>query len=260
MKKNLLLGLACLAPATLFAQSAFEGTWRMNLQSTQYVGKDNFLLRDSMFRCSTCSPKLAVKADGRDHPVTGSPYFDAVNVKVVDERALEIMYKKAGKVSSTTKLTAAQDGKTLRSEFDEVTEGGQKISGKYTSTREGAAPQGTHKISGLWQPGKLESASESIIEVTYKATDDGLSMSGQAGSSYTAKFDGKDYPYAGDPGITSVSLRKIDANTIEETDKRNGKAIWVTRMTVAPDGKTMSVKAQDKVRGVTIGWTAEKQR
>jgi hypothetical protein len=56
-----------------------------------------------------------------------------------------------------------------------------------------------------------------------------------------------------------VSLKKIDANTIEETAKRNGKVISVRRMTVAADGKTMSVNSAGKLRGVTIKWTAEKQ-
>ena len=84
-------------------------------------------------------------------------------------------------------------------------------------------------------------------------------MSDQAGDSYTAKFDGKDYPYKGDPGTTSVSLKKIDANTIEETYKRNGKVIIVNRMTVAPDGKTLSANFEDKLRSVTFKSTAEKQ-
>jgi hypothetical protein len=42
-------------------------------------------------------------------------------------------------------------------------------------------------------------------------------LSDQTGDSYAAKFDGKDYPYKGRSGVTSVSLEKIDANTIVET-------------------------------------------
>ena len=70
---------------------------------------------------------------------------------------------------------------------------------------------------------------------------------------------GKDYPYKGDPGTTSVVLKKVDANTIEETDKRNGKVISVTRMTVAPDGKSLKMETQDKVHNATVSSTAEKQ-
>ncbi len=104
-----------------------------------------------------------------------------------------------------------------------------------------------------------ENVTENVLQVTFKATDDGLSMTDLTGDSYNAKFDGKDYPYRGDPGTTSVSLRKIDANTIEETDKRNGKTISVTRMTVESDEKTMNVNVEDKLRNVTMKWSAKKQ-
>jgi hypothetical protein len=70
---------------------------------------------------------------------------------------------------------------------------------------------------------------------------------------------GKDYPYEGDPGTASVSLKKIDANTIEETDKRNGNALSVSRMTVAADGKSMKIAVQDKLHNQTANWTAEKE-
>ena len=84
-------------------------------------------------------------------------------------------------------------------------------------------------------------------------------MSDPIGDSYTAKFDGKDYPYKGDPGTTSVSLKKIDANTIEETDKRNGKVTAVIHIAVSADGKTMKFAITDKLHNTTANWTAEKQ-
>jgi hypothetical protein len=257
--KKLLFAAVFLAPTILLAQSGFDGVWRMNLQNTQYVGKENYSLQNGVFRCSTCDPKIDTKADGQDHSVSGSPYFDAVNVRVVDDRTVEIVYKKKAKVSGTSKLSASPDGKTLATEFANVTEGGQTVNGKYTAARLAAAPGSAHKISGVWQPGKLDDISENVMEVTYKGDGDGLSMSDKAGNSYTAKFDGKDYPYKGDPGITTVALQKIDARIIEETYKRDGKTVGVSRKTVAPDGKTMSVSFEDKVRSVTIKWTADKR-
>lgn len=43
-------------------------------------------------------------------------------------------------------------------------------------------------------------------------------------------------------------MKSLDKNTIEETDKRDGKVIGVSRMTVAADGKTMTAKFEDKLR------------
>lgn len=58
---------------------------------------------------------------------------------------------------------------------------------------------------------------------------------------YTARYDGKDYPIRGSAGGDQISLRRIDAYTTESTEKRNGKAVIVATRTVSPDGKTLTV-------------------
>src|ERR1039458_5891986 len=74
MKKRMMwLALLILVPKISSAQSAFGGTWRINLKDTQYVGKQNLSLRDGVYRCDTCVPKENVKADGRDHPQNPGP-------------------------------------------------------------------------------------------------------------------------------------------------------------------------------------------
>jgi hypothetical protein len=259
MKKMMLLALVILAPEILFAQSAFDGTWRFNLGDAQFGGKEEFLLANGVYRCGTCDPKIEAKADGQDHKVSDSPYFDAISVRAVSDKAIEIVNKKGGKVVGTMKRTASGDGNTLTTEWSSLTNNGQPASGKYNSARVGPAPGGAHKLSGSWRPEKVESASENVMTVGFKETDDSLSMTQPTGEAYSAKFDGKDYPYKGDPGLTSVSLNKIDANTIEETDKRDGKAIAVVLMTVAPDGKTMTFSFESKLNSQTAKWTAQKQ-
>jgi hypothetical protein len=94
---------------------------------------------------------------------------------------------------------------------------------------------------------------------TYKVEDGSLSMSNPNGQSYVAKLDGTEAPYKGDPGTTSVSLKSMGKNTIEETDKREGKVISIVRMTVGADGKTMTVKVEDKLHGTKSQFTAAKQ-
>ena len=84
-------------------------------------------------------------------------------------------------------------------------------------------------------------------------------MSTPTGESYTARLDGKDYPVKGAYGWDSVSLKRLDDSTIEETDKRNGKVVEVVKMTVSPDGKKMTVVAMDKLTGRTSTYVAEKQ-
>ena len=119
-------------------------------------------------------------------------HFDTVSVRATNDHSIEIVNKKNGKVVGTSKVTASEDSKELTNEFTFVNEGGQSGGGKYTSTRVGTPPTAASKISGEWQPGALQSATENIVITTYKVNGDGLSMSDLNGDSYTAKFDGKD--------------------------------------------------------------------
>jgi len=56
---------------------------------------------------------------------------------------------------------------------------------------------------------------------------------------YSAKFDGKDYPATGaGDGSNTVSVKRIDANTVETTNKKNGQVTTRIRSVVSEDGKT----------------------
>jgi hypothetical protein len=68
---------------------------------------------------------------------------------------------------------------------------------------------------------------------------------------YEARYDGKDYEITGSLGGDKISLRRIDANTTESSQKRGGKVVIVATRTVSPDGKTLTV--------VSKGTTAEGQ-
>jgi hypothetical protein len=74
-----------------------------------------------------------------------------------------------------------------------------------------------------------------------------------------AKFDGKEYPVTGDPGQTSVTLKRLDDNTVMETDHRLGRVTDEIRMAAAKDGKTIDVTDKDVLRGQTVTFTLEKQ-
>jgi len=63
----------------------------------------------------------------------------------------------------------------------------------------------------------------------------------------------------GDPGVTSVSVRTIGNNVLEETDKREGKPIGVFKVAVAADGKTAKASYDDKLQNRTTDFMATKQ-
>ena len=65
-------------------------------------------------------------------------------------------------------------------------------------------------------------------------------------SEYTAKYDGKDYAVqgpagGGNPPRATLSARRIDAYTTENTNKMGGKVLSVSSRVVSKDGKTLTI-------------------
>src|SRR6202521_572169 len=263
MKKLLwfVLLLSLLTPGLAMAQSVFDGTWKVDLKTAQFPTKpDVYVLQNGMYHCKTCVPAIGIKADGQDQKVTGHPYFDTMSIKLVDDRTIEETDKKNGKVVATSKTWASTDGNKLMFEFtDSSDSNADPVTGKGEETRVAKGPAGSHAISGSWRASKMESVSDNGLVFTYKVAGDSLTMTNLTGQSYTAKLDGTDAPYKGDPGTTSVSVKSMGKNTIEETDQRDGKVTTIARMTVAAKGKTMTVAIDDKLHGTTSQFVAEKQ-
>ena len=263
MRKLTWAGLltACLVPASTMAQSSFDGTWKISLNNVQFPVKPQvFLLQDGMYDCKTCVPPIHVKANGQDQTVTGNPYFDTINVKVVDAQTVLETDKKNGKIVGTSTTTISKDGKTANFEFtDSSNTNAAPVTGKGASTRVTAGPAGSHAVSGSWRTAKLDNISDNGLVLTFKVDGDSLRMTNQTGQSYAAKLDGTDSPYKGDPGITSVSVKRVDKSTIDETDKRDGKAISITRMTTAADGKTIKFAVNNILQGTKMQFVATKQ-
>src|SRR5258708_10979232 len=256
MKK--LLALLLLAPGMLAAQSSFDGTWLGKTDTAKLPNKpEHYVLDKGMYSCSTCVPKIDIKADVKDQRVAGSNYFNARSVKIVDDHTIEIPNKKDGKIIDTETDAVSSDGNTLSQKFNDQSEA-QPVTGELTMKRVGKGPAGSHALSGSWHSEKI-ALSENGLTVTYQATADALKMSDPQGESYDAKFDGKDYPINGDPGQTMVALKKVNANPIDATYKRNGKVVGVANTTVSSDGKTMHVVFHDKERGTTTEYDLDKR-
>jgi hypothetical protein len=52
------------------------------------------------------------KVDGKDYPVSGDPNGDTRSYKKIDDRTLEFVGKRAGKVTVTGRVAESADGKT----------------------------------------------------------------------------------------------------------------------------------------------------
>lgn len=249
--------LLFLVSPALFAQTRFDGTWRMKMSTLEFSGaSEEYLIADGIYHCLSCTPKVDLKTDGTDYKVTGHEvYYGTIAVRVLDAHSLDFTFKKDGKLVATSKETVAADGKTMVEEFRNALQT-DPVTGKAGFVRVSAGPAGAHALSGKWQMRTIKNDTEAGTLTTYRSIPNGLKIiSGR--ESYEAKFDGKDYPVGKDLRST-VSLALIDKNTFEETDKRDGKILTVSRMTVSKDGTIMTIESTDKQRGGTMTYTAEK--
>ena len=255
----MILAVLLLSPMACWA-APFDGTWKTDMKTVKITGKpDVYLLKNGTYTCSTCTPELKVAADGKPHKVVGHSYYDEVTVTVTDAQSIEIHSTLAGNKTADRIVTVSKDGNSLTEEFTDYT-GTKPASAKFASKRVAPAPPGAHAISGSWKPDEENTTmSADLLTVTFQETPEGLKMTTPTGQSYDAHFDGKEYLTSGDPGKTMVSLKKISANKIEETDTRQGKVTDVYVWEVASDGKTMHATDQIKQAGQAMSFTLDKQ-
>src|ERR1019366_8713846 len=168
MKK--LLFLLLLVPVLGWAQSPFDGTWKVDLNKAKLPKKpDVFLLQNGMYECKTCAPPINVKADGQFQKVSGYPYFDMEKVTVIDDRHVNTEEQKDGKPISSGKWSVSEDGNTLSIEWTyNGNPSGGPVSGVATSTRVAKGAAGSNAISGSWRQAKLDVATAEALIFTYK--------------------------------------------------------------------------------------------
>jgi len=108
---------------------------------------------------------------------------------------------------------------------------------------------GTWKLNvakSKYNPGPAPQSQTLTIEPVgkgEKVTSEAVSADGKrTTTTYTANFDGKDYPLSGSLlGADKVSLKRINARTTERIDKKDGKPVMTLKRVVSQDGKTMTV-------------------
>lgn len=262
MKKMLSLAslVLVLLPAAALAQSVFDGTWKTDIKTIDYPAKPSiFVFKDGMYECKTCATKVLVKTDGKDQKVEGDPYADTIAVKIVDTNHVEMTSKKAGKVVSHSKYAVSTDGNSMLHEYSKNSPANVEVVKGVTSfARVAYDKAGSNQMSGSWRAQKADKLSDNGLKITYKSEGAIMNMSTPLGESYSAKTDGTDSPYKGDPGTTSVSV-KVRKNTLEETFKRDGKAIGMSKMEVDAGGKKAKVDWIDNLTRTNGNYVMVKQ-
>jgi hypothetical protein len=76
-----------------------------------------------------------------------------------------------------------------------------------------------------------------------KQTLDGVDASGKpVHMTFSAHYDGKDYPVSGNPDADTIAVQRTDKYSAESTLKKDGKTTLTTVRHVSKDGKTLTMK------------------
>ena len=245
-----------LFPSASCSQSPFDGTWVIDTSKNINLANEKpvvFLLSDGVFR----SGDRTLKADGKDYSVPATGYWDTVSVRIVDGHTVEVTSKKAGKPMFAETDTVSADGNTLTQTVKDTTEA-EAVTFENLYKRVAPTPLGAHVLSGTWQVLK-QSRSENSTIITYMCSSDGFSAATPLGEKFDAKFDGKFYLIEDDPAHTMVAVKRINANTVEMANQRDGKIVFVVRLEVTPDGRTIHASSQSKEDGSVKTWELHKR-
>jgi hypothetical protein len=137
------VAVLCAVSFCLFAAGdPFSGTWKLNpsksklpppipRSQTVRIKADSRSIRIREEIVDEGGKHLTVtvnaRLDGKDYPVMGSPFADAVAYQRVDSHTLKGTVKKAGKVVTSETATISTDGKTLTGTYSGTDTTGKQV-------------------------------------------------------------------------------------------------------------------------------------
>lgn len=124
------------------AGDPFSGVWKLNLSKSNLpppvsksqtvwldVSGGGIRVREEIV--SDKGEKMVVsgkaKFDGKDYPVKGSPFADAVAYQRVDSHTIKGIAKKAGKVVSHETAIVSKDGKVMTTTYSATDAAGKSV-------------------------------------------------------------------------------------------------------------------------------------
>jgi hypothetical protein len=104
--------------------------------------------------------------------------------------------------------------------------------------------------NSMFDPGpgpKSMVRTQSIKDDTYTVVSEIVEEDGSARTlTYSAKIDGNDHPMTGSVNADSISFKRLDARTLEYTQKKAGKVVVNGKHTISEDGTEFEISAKGK--------------
>ena len=245
---RLLLVASLITCSLRAAENPFVGKWKLNGSKSRLpdqIKVKKVSANKYAFAFEGGDYEETIVADGTDQPGVFGTTF---SVAAEGPANWKVVRKTDGKILLTANWKLSQDGNTLDDDFTLIQPNGSKFNVYYVYQRTAGGPG----LDGTW-----ESTSEtvnSVFELQIQPYEsDGLAfMIPSEEVVKNLKFDGRDYAYER-PNVKakfSSSIRRIDALTLEVTDKVNGKLASTEEVKLSPDYNilTMTIRSAGQTR------------
>jgi hypothetical protein len=218
----------------------FVGRWKVDTAKSQLTG--------SISSIASAGPNTwtfhegvyswTIKANG----TTQSTPFGDTAMKVVDARTWQFAHSNNGKPAGTETWVLSADDKTVT-----WTSTGQKENGEvFSSTGTMKRIAGNRGFEGTWESAEVQ-LSFTEVDITPNG-DDGITVIlPEDGTTYSLKFDGREYPEHGPrlPAGVTVSATRTSSRAVKAITYLNGKAFDEEEWEVSEDGNTYTYTQRD---------------
>ena len=224
--------------AATAADDPFIGTWKLDLAKSKISGQTIEIQETGsgsyVFKEDAHSDEIF--ADGLDHL---THFGDTMAITRQSTDTLIVLYKRGNVVTLNTVWKVAADGQTMT-----YTATGTRPNGlRFTNQMKLRRKTGTSGFSGVWESFDVELSSPREIYIEpWSGTGQLITYPGRK-QSVRMKFDDKRYPENG-PTVAADSTssgHRIDAHTIEITERIKDKIIETAKATISADGQTQTI-------------------
>jgi hypothetical protein len=240
MRVNYLFEFALILSSTRQVTNPFVGKWKIDQAKSHVTGAADSVksLGPNRWEFQYGTFSWTVKADGTDQPTP----FGTTTLKVLNPTTWQFTDKADGKPTGSETWALSPDDKTVTRTFTGKKEDGEQLSSVVTVKR----TAGTSGFEGAWEITAVELP---FTDIDIEANgEDGITLHvPDDGTTYSLKFDGKDYPEQGPriPAGMTVSAKLTGARIAQATTKLNGKVFDNEDWEVSADGITFTYTEND---------------
>jgi len=237
------------------ANDPFVGKWKYNPDKSKVVGQ-RFKVEDlgaNKYKIDGGAVAQVVVADGTDQPIE---FGGTASLLKTGENTWKIVCKRDGRVLSENTLTLSPDGKTLTARYTGTRLDGSTFDDLEVMTR----VAGTGGLAGAWETKSEKESAPTVWEI--QPYEGGLSFVYPSSKGrLDIKFDGKDYTEQGPnaPKGVVTSGKRLDSNTIQITNKHDGKVLDTAECKVSTDGKTITMTVHSTGQAIPLVVVYERQ-